>query len=339
MEKSSCKVCVTGSAGYIGSALVKNLLQKGYTVHATVRNLNEQSKVGLLKSFPDADTRLHLFEADIYKPEEFERAIEGCEFVFHVATPWFHSEGYEYKNRIEATVAAVRSILMSCIKSRTVRRLIYTASVTAASPLKDDGTGYKETMDETCWTPLNLTFAYSNDYVNEYTQAKTQAEKEILNTMNDDDDANGLEVVTLACGLVGGNTHLSYIPETVGFFVAHITDDAISYQALKFLEELIGKLPVVHVEDVCRAHIFCIETPSIKGRFLCASSYIPIAEIAKYYHENYPKFNVKKEYLEGPNREIEWGSTKLQEKGFVYKYDTKMILDDCINLARNLGVL
>lgn len=32
-----------------------------------------------------------LFQADIYNPDEFELAIKGCEFVFHVATPMLHS--------------------------------------------------------------------------------------------------------------------------------------------------------------------------------------------------------------------------------------------------------
>lgn len=34
------KVCVTGGAGYIGSWLVMRLLQRGYTVHVTSRNLS-----------------------------------------------------------------------------------------------------------------------------------------------------------------------------------------------------------------------------------------------------------------------------------------------------------
>ncbi|KAJ6670236.1 putative proteinD DEPENDENT EPIMERASE/DEHYDRATASE [Salix viminalis] len=90
MDKSCTKVCVTGGSGYIGSWLVKKLLEKGYTVHVTLRNLEDKSKVGLLKSLPNADTRLVLFQADIYNPNEFEEAIRGCGFVFHVATPMQH---------------------------------------------------------------------------------------------------------------------------------------------------------------------------------------------------------------------------------------------------------
>ncbi|KVH89065.1 NAD-dependent epimerase/dehydratase [Cynara cardunculus var. scolymus] len=268
-SKSRCKVCVTGGAGYIGSALVHSLLQNGYTVHATLRNL-------------DAEERLHLFEADIYRPQEFEEAIQGCVYVFHLATPIYDTSGYKYNDKIKATISAVKKIVDVCIQSRTVKRLIYTASVVAASPLKDDGSGYKTTMDESCWTPFHINVPYSNDFVKEYTEAKTRAEQEILKI--GEDEANELEVVTLSCGLVGGR-----------------------------------------------------ETPMVNGRFLCSSSYITSAEMAKYYQENYPQFHLKQEYFEGPKRDIKWGSRKLEDEGFSYKHDAKTILDDCIEYARRSG--
>ena len=56
---------------------------------------DDRSKVDFLMSFPGADTRLVLFEADIYDPKTFDPAIQGCEFVFHVATPLLHTEGYQ----------------------------------------------------------------------------------------------------------------------------------------------------------------------------------------------------------------------------------------------------
>ncbi|XP_021760342.1 putative anthocyanidin reductase [Chenopodium quinoa] len=152
MEENNryCKVCVTGGSGFIGSCLIKMLFNKGnYYVHATLRNL-----VNRLKGLEGAETRLKLFEADIYNPQQFDGAIKDCKFVFHVATPLLHTQQSQYKGLTEASLAGVKSIIKSCIRSGTVRRLIYTASVMAASPLKDDEGGLKDFMDENCWTSV-----------------------------------------------------------------------------------------------------------------------------------------------------------------------------------------
>ncbi|KAI5448036.1 putative anthocyanidin reductase [Lathyrus oleraceus] len=330
--ESSCKVCVTGSAGYIGSLLVKKLLQKGYTVHATLRNLKDESKVGLLRDLPHANTRLVLFEADIYKPDEFRQAIQGCEFVFHVATAFQHHTHSQFKSIEEAVIEGVKSIATNCIKSGTVRKLIYTGTVLSSSPLKDDGSDYKNFIDETCWTPLHLPLTALHK---EYVGSKTLAEKELSMSYGN----GGIEVVSLAVGLVGGDALLSYIPVSVASLIAQVKDDEAIHESLKFVEDICGKIPLVHVDDVCEAHIFCAENPSIKGRFLLANSYASSAEISNYYLQNYPEFNLKEKYLEGPRREIKWASAKLIDEGFVYKHDLKMILDDSIKCARRIGDL
>lgn len=333
-------MCVTGGAGYIGSLLVKKLLEKGYTVHATLRNLKDESKVSFLRGFPHANTRLVLFEADIYKPDDFWPAIQGCEFVFHVATPLLHQTDSQFKSIEEAAIAGVKSIAETCIKSRTVRRLIYTGTVFAASPLKDDGCGYKDYIDETCWTPFQNLHLPLTPFHKDYAYSKTLAERELLTSYGKDENGSGgFEVVSLVLGLVGGETPLSYLPGSVAVITSQLQDNEALYQSLKFLEDICGKCPIVHIDDVCEAHIFCAELPSINGRFLVANSYASSAEIANYYSQNYPEFNLKEKYLEGPNRAIKLASTKLIDNGFVYKYNLKKILDDSIRCARRTGDL
>lgn len=99
----------------------------------------------------------------------------------------------------------------------------------------------------------------------------------------------------MACGLVGGNSLPPFTPTSVACFVSQLTNSANEYNSLRFLEELLGKIPIVHIDDVCDAHIFCMESPSINGRFLCSSSYVSSAKIASYYQQHYPEFEVKQE--------------------------------------------
>lgn len=69
------------------------------------------------------------------------------------------------KNTWEAAVGGIKSIVYACIRPGTVKKLIYTASVVAASPLQVNGNGFKSTMDESCWTPLNISSTGALDSV------------------------------------------------------------------------------------------------------------------------------------------------------------------------------
>ncbi|XP_011015838.1 PREDICTED: dihydroflavonol-4-reductase-like [Populus euphratica] len=326
------KVCVTGGSGYIGSWLIRKLL----CLTCFLGIAEDKSKVGLLNSLPYADTKLVLFQADIYKPHEFDDAIRGCEFVFHVATPMQSSQN---KDRVEATIAGARSIADCCAKSHTVKRLIYTATVLASSPLNEDGSGYKSCMDESCWTPSDLSLTYANDYVLEYTNAKTLAEKEVL-SYNEIEDAK-LEVVTLLCGLVGGETILSHVPLSAQVIISPFTGDISGYyHGLKFVEEVLGSVPLVGIDDVCEAHIFCMEKPSMKGRFLCSAADPTVREIKAYLEENHPEFKIDEKFREEPEiRGIKCDSSKLMKMGFEYKYDMRKIIDESLDCGKRLAAL
>ncbi|XP_048638047.1 phenylacetaldehyde reductase isoform X2 [Brassica napus] len=80
-------VCVTGASGYIASWIVKLLLLRGYTVRATVQNPTDTAETEHLLALEGAKERLKLFKADLLEDCSFEKAIEGCDAVFHTASP------------------------------------------------------------------------------------------------------------------------------------------------------------------------------------------------------------------------------------------------------------
>src|SRR3989344_4497351 len=68
---------VSGGTGYIGSWLVKNLLDQGHTVHALVRN---PAKAKII-----AHPNLLFFETDIMDRDAIFKAMRNCDYAFHLA--------------------------------------------------------------------------------------------------------------------------------------------------------------------------------------------------------------------------------------------------------------
>ncbi|KAM0855743.1 hypothetical protein ACQ4PT_049571 [Festuca glaucescens] len=342
--KSGVSVCVTGGAGFIGSWLVKKLLEGGYTVHATLRSIGDEGKAGLLRRLIPGGTppeRLVLFEADLYDAASFAPSIAGCQFVFLVATPSAHeATASKYKTATEAAADAVRVILRLCKESKTVKRVIHTASVSAASPLTKSSSAatavYRDFISESCWTPLDVDYPLPNPHFDKYIESKLVSEKELLGY--NDGESPAFEVVTLPCGLVAGDTVLGHVPETVESAVAPVTGREPYFTLPRILQRLLGSVPLVHVDDVCTAHIFCMEQPSLSGRFLCAAAYPTVHDVLEHYRSKYPHIDLLRETDEVLVR-VQSERDKLGELGFLYKYKMDQILDESISCAVRLGGL
>ncbi|CAI0423541.1 unnamed protein product, partial [Linum tenue] len=95
--KFSKTVCVNRASGYIASWLVRLLLSRGYTVRASVRDptavclfADDPRKSKHLRALDGASERLQLFKANLLEEGSFDSVIQGCDDVFHTASPFYH---------------------------------------------------------------------------------------------------------------------------------------------------------------------------------------------------------------------------------------------------------
>ncbi|XP_017251508.1 bifunctional dihydroflavonol 4-reductase/flavanone 4-reductase isoform X1 [Daucus carota subsp. sativus] len=329
-------VCVTGASGYIGSWLVKTLLERGYHVRATVRDPGNERKVKNLLELPNASTHLSLWKADLAEESGYDDAVQGCQGVFHVATPMellYQDEPAENEEIESTTLNGILSIMRSCSKAKTVKRFIYTS--TTATILMQRQPPVDEYTEEH-WSDLDLCYELKM-YGWMYVVAKTTAERAAWKYAEE----NGIDMVTVHPSIVLGHfitPHTSFSTEAA---TALYTTENEANMAL--LKKLHGS-PAVHLDDVCNAHIYLFEHPLAKGRYICSSHTYNVFEIGHSLSLKYPDRNIMTEFegLDKSQRINPVSSKKLMSLGFEFAHKNKGVGDLCaetIESCREKGLL
>lgn len=125
-------VAVTGASGYVGSHVVRALLDLGYTVHACVTDPTNPEKVDHLKGMTDASGgRVDIFRGNLLEEGSYDEPFAGCVAVLHVGTAMAYGGANDSRQVYEGAVDGTRNVLRSLTRSGTVKRFVYTSSFAA----------------------------------------------------------------------------------------------------------------------------------------------------------------------------------------------------------------
>nr|BAD67186.1 dihydroflavonol 4-reductase [Phytolacca americana] len=317
-------VCVTGAAGFIGSWLIKTLLDRGYVVRATVRDPDNTKKVQHLLDLPNAKTYLTLWKADLNEEGSFDDAINGCTGVFHVATPMDFDSKDPENEVIKPTINGLLDIMRSCVKAK-IRRLVFTSSAGTVNVEEVQ----KPVYDESCWSDME--FCRSKRMTGwMYFVSKTLAEQAAWKFAAE----NKLDFVTVIPPLVVGPFITPTMPPSLITALSPITRNEAHYSIIK-------QGQFVHLDDLCMAHIFLYEHPNAQGRYIASACDATIFNIGKMLREEYPEYNVPtkfKDFKEDMER-VHFSSKKLTDLGFEFKYGLKEMYTGAVESCRAKGLL
>lgn len=260
-------VLVTGANGYIASWLVKSLLEDGLTVHGTVRDPDNQDKVGhLLKIADDAPGTLKLFRADLLDDGAFDEAMQGCELVFHTASPFIIRVKDAQRELIDPALQGTRNVLNACKRSETVKRVVLTSSVAAiygdAADMADQGL---DAFTEDYW---NTTSSLSHQ---PYSYSKKLAEEEAWKIAK---TQQRWDLVCINPSLVLGPSLSRASDSTSLSTIRDLTNGSMKpgAPALQF--------GVVDVRDVAQAHVLAGFTPEASGRYITSNETLSMLDMA-----------------------------------------------------------
>lgn len=255
-------VLVTGGSGYIGGWCVATLLQRGYVVRTTVRDLSKEAAVrASLGRITDPGNRLSFHAANLTADAGWDEAVAGCDYVLHVASPLGVADPKDPNDLIVPAREGAKRAVGAAIKAG-VKRVVLTSSVAATS--KGSGGG-DWVSDETVWTDP------TEPKVSAYAQSKTLAERAAWDLIN---------------ASTGETTLATVNPALV---LGPVTSDDFS-ESVQVVERLLsGRVPglprlgfnVVDVRDVADLHIRAMTHPHAAGeRFIAAGQFAWMGDLA-----------------------------------------------------------
>ncbi|MBT5496614.1 MAG: NAD-dependent epimerase/dehydratase family protein [Alphaproteobacteria bacterium] len=235
---------LTGATGFVGSAVLRQLLFAGYDVRVLARSNSDRRNLEGLEC--------EIAEGDLNEPESLRAAVRGCENLFHVAADyrlWTPDPTELYQTNGAATVDLFRAAA-----DAGVTRMLYTSSV-ATLGINPDGRPSNET------TPVSV-----DDMVGHYKRSKFLGEEAVSALVRDD----GLPIVIVNPSTPIGPRDVK--PTPTGRMIV----EAAAGRMPAYVDT---GLNVVHVEDVAVGHLLAFEKGQIGARYILGGEDLSLRDI------------------------------------------------------------
>ena len=237
------KTLVTGSTGFLGSAILRKLLEDGREVKVLIREKSNTTNIDGID--------VEIAYGDLRDSDSLQSALNGCDVLYHTAA--YYSLWDQNKQIIyDINVAGTRKILKAA-QLKNIEKVVYTSTVGCVGLNKDTTPSNED-------TPFDL-----NTLSNDYKQSKYQAEQVVLEFAR-----NGLPVVIVNPSTPVGPRDIKPTP------TGKIILDFLNRKMPAYLET---GLNLIDVDDCARGHILA-EQKGIPGeRYILGNQNMSLFDI------------------------------------------------------------
>ena len=266
---------VTGASGFVGAAVARAALARGFKVKVLMRPTANRANIEGLDVEPVI--------GDMRDVESMTAALKGTRYLFHVAADyrlWARDPGEIERNNLQG----VRAVMRGALNAR-VERVVYTSSVAALKP------GNGVAVDETSrHSPQSVIGAYK--------RSKLVAEREVERMIADD----GLPAVIVAPSTPIGPRDIKPTP------TGRIIVEAATGRMPAFVDT---GLNLVHVDDVAEGHFLALDKGRIGENYILGGEDVSLqtmlGDIALLSNRRAPKVKLPR----GPLFPLAWGAEAM----------------------------
>ena len=271
IDPTFTKILVTGANGFIGLHTVLHFLELGYHLCATVRTQEQGEKVRRTLAKHIGTHNLDFIQADLTKDDGWDQAVDGCDFVLHIASP-FPTDAPKDENELIIPAREGTLRVLRAAQNAGVKRVVLVSSMVAIT------SGHEKenrTFNESDWTDTNKT-----NYA--YAKSKTLAEQAAWEFIRSPQNKTGMELVSVNPSNVFGPVLDNRHHTATEWFLTLLRREVPGMAR--------AQLNLVDVRDVVDMLEKAMITPEAAGkRFLANGASIPLQEFALILDQNFAR--------------------------------------------------